>query len=93
MLDIKKKIPFPEPKREYPRRKYPFEEMKVGDMFFVPRGSSRSISSYASSVGRNLDKKFATRSVLAIYTTLGWTITEDPKARKVVAGIGVWRKA
>jgi hypothetical protein len=93
MLKIKKRVPMPEPRRPQRKRKYPFESMAVGDMFFVPGGSAKSVSSYASLIGAKLEKKFNTRQVFAIHRSDGWQVVDDPSDHpKAVEGIGVWRK-
>lgn len=46
------------------RRKYPLEEMQVGDFIFVPasEAASRSVSSYISRATKDLPGSFSTKS-------------------------------
>ena len=92
MLKIKKRVPLPAPSRPQRPRKYPFDDMSVGDMFFVPGGSAKSVASYASRIGSRIRKKFNTRQVTAVHRADGWTVVDDTANHsKAVRGIGVWR--
>lgn len=71
-------------------RKYPFEEMDVGDMFFVPYRSKNNMATHASTVGKQLDRKFATRLIQMIETNDGWMLCPQD-APGAVTGVGVWR--
>ena len=52
----------PEPRRNVARpRKYPFHDMKPGQMFFAPGARPNTMMSLASSTGRRLGWTFATR--------------------------------
>ena len=64
MFDVRKDIPIPAAVREGCSKpsKYPFADMDVGDMFFVP-GAKKSFSSLASAAGKRLSRKFSTRAV------------------------------
>jgi hypothetical protein len=93
MLNIKKRVPMPKPRRPERQHKYPFAAMAVGDMFFVPGGNAKSVSSYASLIGSRLGKKFTTRSVFAVHRSDGWAVVEDPETPKAMEGVGVWRKS
>lgn len=92
MLKIKKRVPLPAPVRGHRPRKYPFEDMAVKDMFFVPGGSAKSVASYASRIGARIRKKFNTRQVYAVHRSDGWQIVDDVTNHpKAVRGVGVWR--
>jgi hypothetical protein len=91
MLKIKKRVPLPAPQRPQRSRKYPFDDMAVGDMFFVPGGSAKSVASYASRIGSRIRKKFNTRQVIAVHRSDGWKIVEDDSNPTAVRGVGVWR--
>ena len=43
--------------------KYPWREMQVGDSFLVEREDQRAMGAKASTAGRRLGRKFATRVV------------------------------
>lgn len=92
VLPIQKKIPVPKTLR--PRggraRKYPFETMQVGDMFFVPNRERNTLATHASTVSKKLGKRFTTRLTHMLETSSGWVPCE-PEHPKAVLGIGVWR--
>lgn len=93
MYEVKKNVPQPKVFRAQrpARRKYPFEEMSVGDMFFVPNKTRNTLATHVSTTGKALGRKFATRLVTMRQTRdAGWELCEpnDPAA---VTGIGVWR--
>lgn len=44
------------------RAKYPWNELEVGQSFFVEGGSARSMGSTASHAGRRLKRKFIARA-------------------------------
>jgi hypothetical protein len=69
------------------RRKYPFEEMGVGDYFFVPGKTRNTLGTYVCTVGKQLGRKFATRLTYMRRTPEGWerVDADDPGAQ-----IGVW---
>ena len=64
MFEVRKDVPIPAAVREGFAKpsKYPFADMAVGDMFFVP-GAKKSFSSLASAAGKRLGRKFSTRAV------------------------------
>ena len=43
------------------RRKYPFEKMEVGDMFFVPGKKRNTMTSYIASINKSSDARFSSR--------------------------------
>ena len=92
MRDIQKGVPLPKPVRRPSPKKYPFETMVVGDMFFAPHRERSSLGPYISRKGRRLDKKFMARVIYMRDTLEGWETCppEDPRA---VRGVGVWRTA
>lgn len=74
------------------RRKYPFEVMEVGDMFFIPHKDKNHISSYLSNVGKELGRKYASRIIMMIATPTGeWRLAPHALVEGAVKGIGVWR--
>lgn len=93
MLEIQRKVPIPALNADRPvvRRKYPFEDMEIDDMFFVPDETENRLASYASHIGKRLGRKFSTRLCWMLKTPdEGWV----PAAKGVtnaVQGIGVWR--
>lgn len=92
MHEVQRNIPVPKPEKVMPRRgrKYPFESMEIGDMFFVPGRTKNNLMSLASITGKNLNRKFTTRLTFMVESLDGWQqATKDtPRA---VQGIGVWR--
>lgn len=72
-------------------RKYPFETMDVGDMFFVPNRNRNTMTTLVCTTGKRLERKFVSRMVYM--RDLGdsqWT-TCAPAAVGATLGIGVWR--
>lgn len=75
------------------RRKYPYEEMRVGDMFFVDGSTRHTIATYAYAVGKQLGKKFSARRCWCRRLANGeWELVE-PGDKGAVQGVGVWRDA
>lgn len=94
-LIIQGDIPLPKRARGTlsPRpRKYPFEQMSVGSMFFIPNKTKNTLHTYISAVGKRLNIKLATRLVHMIRTDEGWAMAEAD-SDGAVPGIGVWRIA
>lgn len=92
MFAVKKNVPIPQPLRTVlpSRRKYPFDQMDVGDHFFVPNRTKNTLATHASTVGKQLGRKFVTRLHYAYETEEGW----EPCTKETdgaVLGIGVWR--
>jgi hypothetical protein len=95
MYGIVKNIPRPSAVRPTPpprESKYPFEDMEVGDMFFVPNKTKNTLSNYASIQGKRLDMKFSTRVLTMQKTSDGWRSCSDGDLGSI-PGIGVWRTA
>lgn len=94
MLQVFKNVPVPKTLRTTTstRRKYPFETMEVGDMFFIPERTKNTLATHASTVGRKLNRKFLTKLAYMRMTKEGWKPC-DSGAAGAVLGIGVWRKA
>lgn len=61
-------------KRKPPPRKmrYPLDQMKVGEFFFVPNMERNTLSTYASDAGRRLGRKFFTCICFHRKTKTGW---------------------
>lgn len=94
MYEVRKNVPQPKVTRVAPaqRRKYPFEDMDVGDMFFVPHKTKNTLATHVSTVGKKLDRKFTTRLITMVRSEDGWELC-DPAVKGAVMGIGVWRVA
>lgn len=94
MHEVQKNIPIPKVIKTNPtaRRKYPFEDMDVGDMFFVPGKAKNTLTTHASTVGKNLGRKFITRLTHMVETVEGWE-QSSPDNPSAIQGIGVWRTA
>tara|TARA_R110000868_G_scaffold261331_3_gene519425 strand:+ start:3721 stop:4005 length:285 start_codon:yes stop_codon:yes gene_type:complete len=92
MYTLNKNVPMPKPDRPPPVtvRKYPFEEMGVGDMFFVPNKTKNTLAIYASYQSRKLERRFSTRLTYMVLLDDGW-VPCDPGDIGAVQGIGVWR--
>lgn len=72
------------------RRKYPFEQMNLNDMFFVPDKKRNTLATHASTVGRDLKKKFTTRLLYMKQNNGNWEPC-DQADKGAVLGVGVWR--
>lgn len=83
------------------KRKYPFDDLEIGQAFFIPHRTRNTLSTHANDVGKELGRKFATRLVWleetidettgeADYTYLEIRPGERPPS-DAVRGIGVWR--
>lgn len=92
MYEPQKNIPMPRSIRTNPtaRRKYPFEDLEVGGMFFVPGREKNTLSSHVSAVGAKLKRKFSTRLCYMIETKSGWKPAKQETASAIL-GVGVWR--
>lgn len=92
MYEVSKNVPIPKASRPSPspRRRYPFEDMEVGDMFFIPNKSKNTFTTQTSTAGKLLGRKFVTRLTRMVLTEDGWEPCEadDPDG---VQGIGCWR--
>jgi hypothetical protein len=89
MFTVTRNVSIP-PKRAEGRRKYPFDELKVGDMFFVPDRPKNTLMQLVSATGRKLGKRFVTRHIYMKLVRDTWEPCEkdDPGAS---LGIGVYR--
>lgn len=96
MLSIIKNVAIPKTNRSSATsrtRKYPFAEMEVGDMFFVPNKTKNTLTTLTSTAGRKLGKKFVTRLTHMIEQDDGTWEPVTPGApldTTAVLGIGVW---
>lgn len=91
MYEVQKGVPIPPvdhgPKQ---RRKYPFDTMEVGDMFFAPGKTTATISAHVSTVAKALNRKFTTRQTVMRKTRSGWEACQ-PGVAGATKGVGVWR--
>lgn len=93
MYDVVKDVPLPPIRRNKKRvRKYPFETMAVGEMFFVPTKTRNLLTTQASAATAELGFKFSTRTVTMKQVGTDWVMC-DVSEPEAVAGIGVWRIA
>lgn len=60
MIKIDKDIPLPSDKW---MKKYPFEDMEVGDSFLVRDQPRQHMSEHASRIGKKLGRRFMVRTV------------------------------
>lgn len=98
MFTVNKNVPIPKAKRSAPppiRRKYPFNEMTPGAMFFVPGRSKNTLSKHASTMAKKMNKsletkiKFVTRLCFMRETLKGWEPCKEGD-NGATQGIGVW---
>jgi hypothetical protein len=92
MHEVQRNVPVPKPTKPTApvRRKYPFEEMSVGDMFFVPGKTKNTLTTHTSTVGKKLGRKFITRLTHMVETLDGWK-QAGPDDENAIQGVGVWR--
>lgn len=64
MFTVKKGVKFPGEgaNRGGRGRKYPFDKLEVGEMFFVPDKTGSQFTTYVSLWGRRLGRKFRTQT-------------------------------
>ncbi len=94
MVQLQKDVPLVKATRVVPesRRKYPLNEMEVGDMFFVPNAKS-TLPTYCAKMGKKLQVKFQTRTCyMRLDDKEEWQPCE-PGDEGAVRGTGVWRGA
>lgn len=95
MQPVHKNIPIPIPVRTRGMcRKYPFDTMGVGDMFFVAGKIENTLKTLAWKSGQRLHRKFTTRLCfmreVSRHGIKCWELC-DPAHPRAVQGIGVWR--
>lgn len=92
MHEVQEGVPIPKITRAgaAKRRKYPFEDMAVGAMFFAPGKTAASLGTHASKVGSALGRKFSVRSCTMRQVDDAWQLCE-PEDKDAVDGVGVWR--
>lgn len=90
-FEICDKVPVPVAVRQKPvQRKYPYDKLEVGEMFFIPHRKKNNISTHTSTVGKLLNRKFVTRLTFMKQKNHGWVLCNQD-AEGAVQGIGVWR--
>jgi hypothetical protein len=72
------------------RKKYPFEDMEVGAMFFVPGKEKNTLGTHVSLVGKELGRAFVTRLTYMRKIKGEWQLCE-PDEQGATLGVGVWR--
>lgn len=91
LLPVQKDVPLPTRQPRQPRRKYPFETMNVGDMFFVPERTVKSMSAYVSRTTKDLAATFNVRKTWMYRDSDDeWVLCSEDHPRAVL-GAGVWR--
>ena len=74
------------------RKKYPFEQMKVKEYFFVPGKTKNTLGTHVYTVGRELGHKYTVR-LCHMHQVGGIWIPCAATETGATQGIGVWRKA
>jgi hypothetical protein len=93
MLELQDNIPLPPPvrkPRKARRRKYPFEEMEIGQHFFVEGKTKNTLGTHVTTVGKQLGRTFSTRLCHMRQEGGQWALCE-PTDEGAVQGVGVWR--
>jgi len=96
MYKIQDGVPKPKPvtSGSSRRRKYPLDQLEVGQFFLVPHRTKNNLTTHVSTTGRKLGRTFSTRLVwMREDKEQGdWVICEEGD-EGAVTGIGVWRDA
>lgn len=92
MLEVYDGVPVPEINRrpKTGRRKYPVETMTVGQMFFEPGRTAKSMSAYISRITKDLPGKFTARHCCVLMQD-GKPVEVPPGTDGAIEGAGVWR--
>ena len=53
-------------------RVYPYAELDVGDMFFVPNRPTNNLMTHSSNMGKRLGRRFSTRHVWKVRINDAW---------------------
>lgn len=96
-FSVQKGVPLPEINRlpRGARSKYPIDTLEVGDMFFVPGRSVKSVSAYISRISKGKAAKFNARHCFMwLAPDNEWQMIEPGEETQVAGateGAGVWR--
>lgn len=93
MFKLQQNVPMPptiRPTARGKRRKYPFEQMQVDDMFFVPDKTRAQINGHLYAVGRELGIKLKARLAYMKQHKGEWVPAEHDEPGATL-GVGVWR--
>lgn len=95
---VQKGVPLPEIDRapKTLQRKYWLENMAVGDMFFVPGRTAKSLSSYISRISKDVPGKFSARHCWMREVDDNDVVLDKwepctPTQKHATEGAGVWR--
>lgn len=97
MFKVQKGVPIPAVDRvSKQRRRFPIDTMEVGDMFFVPGRTTRSVVAYICRITKGRPEKYSARHCwMKTKRILGSTLTEwiacTPEDAGATEGVGVWR--
>ena len=86
-------VPIPKKLREIAppsERKYPLNVLRIGEMFFIPHRSCRSVAPHISTQGKIMGRKFSVRKIYMHRPGLYWE-PADADTPDAVLGVGVWR--
>ena len=93
MHEIVRSVPPEQAKRRAVKgRRYPYEQLGVGDMFFVPNRPRNNLMPHTSLMGSRLGRKFSTRHVYMRKVDAKWVPCNDGDPGAVL-GIAVYRIA
>lgn len=91
MFKVNRGVTIPHMSRGGGSRKYPFDQLEIGDMFFVPGKEKNTLSTHTSTISKKLGFRFVTRLVWMVGSDEeGWG-TASKGDEGAVQGIGVWR--
>lgn len=90
MLKPQRDVPVPKAIQPERPRKYPFETLEVGEMFFIPGRARNNMAAQAWTQGKKLKRVFTTRLLYMRETKKGW-VPCDADHLDSMLGVGVWR--
>lgn len=96
MFAIQKAVPRPKALRSpgaVKRRKYPYEEMEVDDMFFIPNKEKNTVTTHMAAVGKKLERKYSSKLTYMVHVGDNVWLPAAADTPNAVLGIGVWRDA
>lgn len=93
MHEIIRDIPADMPRRKAVKgRVYPYEQLAVGDMFFVANRPKNNLMTHTSNMSKRLGRKFSTRHVWMCKVNDQW-VSCNQGDNGAVLGIAVYRTA
>lgn len=90
MFKVNHGVPLPPAIQPERPRKYPFDTLEVGEMFFISHRGRNNMASQAWAQGKKLKRVFTTRLLFMRETKKGWVACEGTHIDGIL-GVGIWR--